>query len=146
MRPTTRTVENSEHLAALFHFLGDMPHPFTVTVSKGKKRSLDQNALCWKWAGEIAAHLGDQTANEIHAYNKLHFGVPILREHDEEFREAYDEQIKPLTYEAKLAIMAPPLDLPVTRRMKTGAMTQYLDTLVAYWRSQGVILTIPEEG
>ena len=144
MRPLRRTVETPAQLGALVHELGSMRQPFTVTVARGRGRSLDQNALAWKWAGEVAAHMGDRTANEVHALNKLHFGVPILREEDDEFRAVYDERIKPLAYEAKVALMAPPIDLPVTRRMTAPAMTRYMDAVSQHWRAQGVVLTDPE--
>lgn len=139
-----RTVYNSQGLAALYQELGCLPHPFSVTIRLGKGRSLSQNALAWKWAGEIAAHFGDRTANEVHAYNKLHHGVPIRRETDEEFRAVYDERIKPLPYEAKLALMAPPIDLPVTRDMKVKEMTLFMDAVRLEWEQRGVVLTDPE--
>lgn len=139
-----RAVYDSAGLGRLVHELGCLPQPFTVTIKVGRERSLSQNALAWKWAGEIAAHLGDQTANEIHAFNKLHHGVPIRRETDPAFAEVYDARIKPLPYEAKLALMAPPIDLPVTRDMKVKEMTRFMDAVRLHWLSQGVTLTDPE--
>lgn len=139
-----RTVYDSAGLGRLIHELGCLPHPFTVTIKTGRDRSLSQNALAWKWAGEIAAHLGDRTANEVHAHNKLHHGVPIRRETDPAFAEVYDERIKPLPYEAKLALMAPPIDLPVTRDMRVREMTRFMDAMREAWAAQGVMLTDPE--
>jgi len=139
-----RTVYDSAGLGALIHELGCLPHPFTVTIKAGRDRSLSQNALAWKWAGEIAAHFGDRTANEVHAMNKLLHGVPIRRETDPAFAEVYDERIKPLPYEAKLAIMAPPIDLPVTRDMRVKEMTRFMDAVRLYWQAQGVTLTDPD--
>jgi hypothetical protein len=139
------TVTNSKELSNLFVQLGGMPHPFTVDIRKGKGRSIDANALSWKWASEIARHVGDHTPGEIHAYNKLHFGVPIRRETDEAFREVYDERIKPLTYEAKMALMAAPIDLPVTRDMKVNEMSRFMDAVREHWMAQGVRLTDPNE-
>lgn len=139
-----RTVYNSQHLAALYAELGNLPHPFTVTIKVGRNRSIDQNALAWKWAGEIAAHFGDRTANEVHAENKLRFGVPIKRETDADFRRIYDARLKHYTYEQKLEFMAPPIDLPVTRDFKVKEMTRFLDDVRAYWTREGVYLTIPE--
>jgi hypothetical protein len=83
-----RTVESPEQLGALVYELGNMRQPFTVTVQRGKGRSLDQNALAWKWAQQIAAHFGDRTTNEVWGSMKLETGVPLLREHDPEFRES----------------------------------------------------------
>ena len=140
-----RTVFDSRQLAALVAELGNLPHPFTVSVAVGRGRSLNQNALAWKWAGEVADHFGDRTANEVHAYNKLHHGVPIRRETDPDFAEVYDARIKPLPYEDKLALMAPPIDLPVTRDLKVKDMQRFLDAVALEWTRQGVPLTIPED-
>lgn len=140
-----RAVSNPKELAWLIHELGNLPHPFSVSVAIGRRRTLNQNALAWKWAGEIAAHFGDRTANEVHAHNKLHHGVPIRRECDADFAEVYDAKIKPLPYETKLAIMAPPIDLPVTRGMKVKEMQRFLDAVALEWTGQGVTLTIPED-
>lgn len=139
-----RTVFDSQGLGALVYELGCLPHPFTVTIKTGRDRSLSQNALVWKWAGEIAAHYGDRTANEVHAYNKLHHGVPIRRETDPDFADVYDERIKPLSYEAKLALMAPPIDMPVTRDMRVKEMTRFMDAVREAWAAQGVVLADPE--
>lgn len=139
------TVTSPKELSNLYVHLGNLPQPFTVDISEGKGRSLNANALMWRWADEIARHVGDQTAGEIHAYNKLHFGIPLRRETDDGFREVYDARIKPLTYEAKLALMAAPIDLPVTRDMTVKQMSQFMDAVRLYWTEQGVRITEPEE-
>ena len=141
-----RTVESPEQLGALVYELGNMRQPFTVTVQRGKGRSMDQSALAWKWAAEIAAHFGDRTKNEIWAEMKLEIGVPLLREHDPEFREVYDKHIKPLTYEAKLALMQPPIDFPITRQMLAPVMSLFMDQVLQRWTREGVFLTKPEDG
>ena len=125
--------------------LSGMSLPLTVTAKEGKNRTLSQNALAWKWAQEIAAYFGDRAANEVHAHNKLHYGVPILRETDPDFCAVYDERIKPLTYDAKMALMAAPIDLPVTRSMKAAEMTRFMDAVRTAWTAEGVTLTDPEE-
>jgi len=139
-----RPVFDSPALDALIQELRGLPLPFTVTVREGKGRSDRQNRLMWEWAKQIAAHYGDRTANEVHAHNKLHHGVPIRRETDPAFAEVYDERIKPLPYEAKLALMAPPIDLPVTRDMRVREMTRFMDAVREAWAAQGVVLTDPE--
>ena len=75
----------------------------------------------------------------------LHFGVPILRREDPEFRAKYDENLKPLPYEVKLSCMMEPIDMPVTRRMSKDAKTEYLDEMARHWSAQGVRLTDPDE-
>jgi len=116
--------------------------PITVAWKEGIHRSTDQNALAWKWAEEISIQKGDMTAQEVHSHNKLHHGVAIRKE-DEDFRAVYDRVIRPLSYEDKLAIMAPPIDFPVTRDMGIRQMTRFLDAVRAEWVAQGVVLTLP---
>ncbi|MDX5416056.1 MAG: hypothetical protein LPK88_07020, partial [Alphaproteobacteria bacterium] len=118
--------------------------PMTFSWRQGADRSLDQNDLCWKWNAEVSQQMGDRTQEEVHAFNKLHFGVPIRRE-DAEFREVYDRVLKTLAYEDKLECMAAPLDLPVTRDMTVKQMTRFLDAVYDHWTKEGVALTVPPE-
>lgn len=121
----------------------DTDLPCTVKVTKGVKRSAEQNRLQWLWMKEASEQLGDQTAAEWQAYCKLHYGIPILREDDSEFRDAYDEIIKPLHYEQKLRAMEK--FFPVTSLMTTKQLTRYLDEVYVHFTEQGVHLTEPTE-
>lgn len=144
-RPTVfKVLTDADSIGPVLNHIQNVQPPFTVTIKRGKPRSIDQNALAWKWAGEIAAHFGDRTANEVHGFNKLHFGVPIRRETDDDFARKYDAIIKPLTYEDKLALMQPPIDLPATRDFKIAEMTRFMDAVRLHWAREGVILTDPE--
>jgi len=96
-----------------------------------------------KWMGEIAAQLGDQTAEEVRGYCKLTIGVPILRAVHEGFRERYDAIVRPLPYEQKLALMMEPLDFPVTRLFTTKQATAYLDGVHRHFSEKGIALTDP---
>lgn len=142
---TTRTIRTQGDIAGLAALLAARELPVTVTVTKGRVRTSRQNRLQRQWCNEVAAQLGDLTAEEVRGEMKLRFGVPILRAEDEAFAAAYDERVKPLPYEAKLALMMEPLDLPVTRRMTTAQLTRYLDAIHAHYSAQGVVLTQPEE-
>ena len=138
-----RFLETDADRRALIRFLEDQPLPLTVSLSKGGKRSLKQNGLQMKWLGEIAAQLGDQTAEEIRGFCKLTIGVPIMRSESPSFREQYDAIIRPLPYEHKLAMMMEPFDFKVTRLMDTKQFTTYLDGVHRYWSSKGIALTDP---
>ena len=119
--------------------------PFMCSVKQGVPRSYEQNKLQRKWMNE-AAEQGDQTAEEYRAFCKLTIGVPILKAEDDVFAAAYDEHIKPLPYEQKLALMAEPIDTPVTRRMSSKAKAAYLDAVYQYFTAQcGYVLTDPGE-
>ena len=113
---------------------------------KKHNRSEMQNRTCFMWYREIAKAKGDETATDIRAYCKLHYGVPILREDNDDFREGYDQIVRPLSYENKLKIMVEPLDLPITRIMSVDQMQRYMEDVQKYGYSFGVELTIPNEG
>lgn len=140
----TRVIKSEQDLTLLFRFLKVQKRPFTVDITKGAHRSTDQNRLQRLWLNEAAEQLGDQTPEELRGYCKLRFGVPILRAENEGFRERYDAIVRPLSYEQKLALMMEPLDLPVTRLMRTEQKTRYLDAIAQHFAEQGVRLTVPE--
>ena len=113
---------------------------------KKHNRSEMQNRTVFMWYREIAKAKGDETPTDIRAYCKLHYGVPILREDNDDFRKDYDQIVRPLSYENKLKIMVEPLDLPVTRIMSVDQMQRYMEEVQKYGYSFGVELTIPNEG
>ena len=95
-----------------------------------KKRSLDQNSLQHDWFCDLARRYPQDDAKGWKRYCKLHFGVPILRAEDEQFREFYDRHIKSFTYEDKLQAMD---YLPVSSLMTTKQMSQYLERIQQEW-------------
>lgn len=114
----------------------------TVTAKVGRKRSLNQNDISHAWYAQVANELREDTALGVKRFCKLHFGVPILRAEDEEFRAAYDGAIKgSLSYEQKLAAMD---ILPVTSRMTTIQLKQYTDAMQEHYRGR-VTLEYPKD-
>lgn len=142
---TTRYVETEQARTLAIRFLRSHPLPFTLSVTKKGKRSVEQNRLQRLWVKEAEDQLHDMRAEDYRGYCKLHFGVPILRNEDEEFRQIYDEVIRPLPYEAKLKCMMVPIDLPVTSQMNTGQNHRYLNDMYDYLTSLGVVLTEPKD-
>lgn len=137
-----RTPEDADKLAAQIKARGQFP--CTVTVTKGEPRRSRQNRLCQRWFTDIAVQLGDQTHEDVRAYCKMVFGVPILRAENEAFRLSYDRVMKHLPYEDKLeAVKA--FDLPVTRLMTVKQMTAFMDEVSQHWTPQGVRLTHPDD-
>lgn len=134
-------VETEKDRERLIRLIQGRALPFTTRLIKGVKRSLPQNRLQMQWCNEAALQ-GDHTAEEYRAYCKLHLGVPILRE-DEDFMAKYDQVIKPLPYETKLALMAEPFDFPVSRLMSTPQMKRYLDAMYQHFTGLGFRLTDP---
>ncbi len=142
---TTRVVKTEFDRKLLLRFIEQQKPPFTVNIAKGAKRSIEQNKIQRLWMSEAAQQLDGHTAEELRGYCKLHFGVPILREEDEGFREKYDRIIKPMSYEHKLECMMVPFDFPVTRLMKVKQKSLYLDTISRHFLTLGVILSQPED-
>lgn len=142
-----RIVEDKADRERLLVYLAKQEPPFTINLSTGGRRSIAQNRLIHLWMGEIAEQLPGtfESPEAVRGHCKLHFGVPILREVDETFRDHYDRVVKPLPYETKLACMMEPIALPVTSRMNTKQLSAYLDAVHREFSGQGVELTIPED-
>lgn len=134
---TTRVITTEADRNGLMLLLKARELPFTVEIVKGKRRSVEQNRLQRRLLNEIAEQTG-QTPEEARAYCKLTIGVPILRAESELFAQKYDQHIRRLPYETKLALMAEPFDFPVTRLMSTAQKTQYLDAIIRHFSAQGV--------
>ena len=141
---TTRVIKSETDRALLLRYVKGLHLPFTVDVTRGKRRSVEQNRLQRLWLNEVAEQLGDRTPEEVRGYCKLTLGVPILRAENETFRERYDAIVRPLPYEQKLQIMMEPLDMPVTRIMSTDQKTRFLDAMHRHWAEQGLVLTDPD--
>jgi hypothetical protein len=141
---TTRTVTTEAERALLVRYIGEQKLPFTVAVTKGIKRTAEQNRLQRMWINEISEQRGDMTPEEVRAECKLTLGVPILRAENERFCAEYDRVIKPLFYEEKLRLMMEPLDFPVSRLMTTAQHSKYLDAIFMHYAGKGFVLTDPE--
>ncbi|MFS7244448.1 hypothetical protein AB6880_01890 [Rahnella inusitata] len=89
------------------------------------KRSVSQNALLWKWNGEIAGQLvkaekGTFTGEQLHEY------------------------LKEIYCPAKaITVMGETRYVKSTKLLDTGEMTIYLDQLNTWARQRGIRLTIP---
>lgn len=145
MGTVNRTIQTENDRTMAARLVENRPVPFTLNITDGKHRSTAQNRLQHMWMKEIAEQRGDITPEEARAYCKLTIGIPILRAQNEAFRLRYDEILKPLSYEQKLAIMSEPLNLPVTSLMSTKQLTEYLDTIIRHFGEQGIILTMPDD-
>lgn len=142
----TRIIRTEEDRAAALTWLRSFALPCTASVVKGENRTEQQNRTQRLWINEAVEQLGEnQTPEELRGYLKLHIGVPLLREANEDFREQYDRIIRPLPYESKLAIMMLPVDFPVTRLMAASTKAKYLDEMRRYLTVElGCRLTEPD--
>lgn len=141
---TQRVVENTGDIQSIVALLRHREKPCTVSITKGKPRSTKQNKLQRLWCREAAEQLGDESAEDKRAYCKLMFGCAILYHEDEDFAQAFDDVIRPLSYENKLKAMRLPLDMPCTRLMTTAQKKRYLDAIWDHFSGLGVKLTDPD--
>lgn len=113
-----------------------------LKIVAGKKRSVEQNAVLHGWFGQVARELREDDERGVKRFCKLHYGVPILRAEDAEFREAYDRVVRPLSYESKLVAMD---ILPVTSAMTTKQLDKCMTDIQGHFRQHGVVLVYPKE-
>jgi hypothetical protein len=137
-----RLIEDERGRKLLVEHIAQQQLPFRVSIKDGRSRSLDQNALMWKWIGEIAEHRGDVTAQEVACELKLTYGIPLLCSEDEAFAAMWLVPEVTLSHEAKLKLME---FLPITSAMTMKQLSQYLDEIYRWYTMCGVKLTTPED-
>lgn len=140
---STRAIKNADDLALLKIYLEGRKRPFTVDITDGRDRSAEQNRLAFKWYGEISDQTGEDR-EDVRARCKLEIGVPIMREASDKFRATYDRLIRPLPYEDKLAAIRD-MDVPVTRLMNVGQMSEFMYIVFRRHADVGIVLTVPPD-
>ena len=139
----TRVLRSADDIEPLARLIGARTkYPMTVTITQGANRSGQQNRLAQRWYTDVSRQLEDLTHEEVRAYCKLDFGVPILRAENEAFRQSYDQTMKHLPYEDKLAAIKA-FDLPVTRLMTVKQMTAFMAEVQRHYAGQSIRLTDP---
>lgn len=115
-----------------------------VSLRPGKDRTLDQNALWFALYQRIAqmTQIGD--VEDARRHCKLHYGVQILINEDEDFRESWYSTLRHLSYEKKLALMGGcplfgPDGFPVTRLFNRAQGIAYTDRIVSEFSERGVV-------
>lgn len=129
---STHTVASEESRQQVVHDITARALPFTVYIEKGQKRSTRQERTHRMWMKELAGQ-GDMTAEEYRGFNKLWFGIRLMKYQSERWAEAYDRIVKPMDYNQKLSLMMEPISYPLTSLMKTKTFTQYLNDVYQYW-------------
>jgi hypothetical protein len=116
--------------------------PFRIRIIDGRDRSAEQNALMWKWAREISSYTG-YTPEEVQARWKGNFGIPLLCEDSEKYRELYGRI--PWKEGSTESIYLMLEFLPVTSEMNVAQMTRFLDMVHSYHSQLGHKLTEPSD-
>lgn len=114
-----------------------------VSLRPGKDRTLDQNALWFALYERIAQMIQIGDTEDARRYCKLHFGVPIMRAADADFRDGWNRMFLHLEYEQKLELMGPcsifgPDGFPVTRLFNRAQGIAYTDRIVEEFTGRGV--------
>ncbi|MFH6564912.1 hypothetical protein [Pseudomonas kulmbachensis] len=117
-----------------------------VSLRPGKDRTLDQNALWFGMYKRISGMTQIGDIEDARRYCKLHFGVQILLNEDEDFRAAWYRTMRHLSYEEKLDLMGEnalfgPDGFPVTRLFNRSQGVAYTDRIAAEFTSKGVVFT-----
>ena len=101
----------------------DLSKPWAVTVEPHKeRRSLNANALYWKWIGIIAEETGNDP-DTVHEAFKQKFLIP-----------------------EEISFMGEKVLYRSTARLDTGRMTDYMNQVYATATSElGILLPVPED-
>jgi hypothetical protein len=121
-------------------FLAAQPLPVTVTMIKGARRSLPQNATASKWYAEIAAETGD-TPIAVKALCKHQFGLMIMQAENPAWVAEWEPLYAPLDYPRRLKLFEV---IPLTSKFTTRQMAAYMDAVQKTYTAQGIRLTDPE--
>ena len=120
-----------------------------VTLTTGRDRSLEQNAMWFAMYKRVSETLGEGTAEDIghwRAYCKLRCGVPILMVHSEDFRNRWKTLVLDnpalLGWHQQLALMSDKMfgvdGFPVTRIFTTKMGAEYTESVARHFTPQGV--------
>lgn len=114
-----------------------------VSLRPGKDRTLDQNALWFAMYQRIAEMTQIGEPADARKYCKLHHGVQILLNTDEEFCSAWYRTMRHLSYEEKLDMMGDcklfgPDGFPVTSLFNRAQGVAYTERVVADFTAKGV--------
>lgn len=122
-------VTDAASLVALYTRLGDMPHPFNVTVKHGEAnlRGKSQNGLFHAWMGQIAKATHD-TPSEVKADCHIRWGIPIFRAEDDEYAAFIERALGGLN-RGKVKVMIEAGYVPCTSLMTKALLSKYMNAV-----------------
>jgi len=141
-----RMIANSQE--SLQRALGDIRQEWArsrylrIEVRAGRSRSLKQNNHSHAWYEQLARELPEFDALRWKCFCKLHFGVPLMRAEESDFREMYDLKLKGFPYETKLLLME---WVPVTSLMTKKQLQTYETAMQTHFLEHGVSLEYPND-
>lgn len=139
---TQRFVTTEKQREAAAQAVATHALPFTLAIAKGAKRTAQQNHYIHLVFASVAAQRG-MTPSEMKAQCNREYGVKILRRDDPDFCAVWDYMFEPLPYEKQLVAMRR-LDIPVTRKMNTKQLAEYIDGMTRDLARDGISYPDPE--
>lgn len=136
----SRIIRNEDDLRDFTRFLGAFGLPFTVTITKGVRRSNPQNATFHLWLGQIAAEFG-MSQGEAKAECKLRFGLPIMERDNPDWVAKWQPLYGPLSYAQRLLLFEA---IPLTRLLRVPQMSEFMNAMQREYRGMGVHLVDPD--
>ena len=134
----TTLTECKDKLSKLF--IDNPQGKYRLTLTKWtKKRSISMNRQQHLWYNQIAKHFGDQSPNEVKAFCKHTFGIPILLLDDPE-GEKLEFLLHKLDYykyslENQLKLVS---CLEITSKFNTAQAKEYCDNMIFYFNDNGI--------
>lgn len=133
----------SEAVTKITHMFRESKY-VKLTMSKGKDRTLEQNALWFAMYKRVAEMTEIGEIEDARSYCKLHIGVRILLRDSEEFRDTWNRLFLHWSYEDKLALMGPhpvvgPEGLPVTRLFNRAQGIEYTNRITDEFTRRSVV-------
>lgn len=138
----SRIIRAPSELDGWMRFLSLRKFPMTVSVIAGAKRTLPQNATVHMWFADVSNQLGDSSEAEVKADCNATYGIPILRRDNPEWAEEF-AALEHLNHEA-LRKLIRVLDVPITRKMTSKQLTEYMDQMRRDYAEAGIVLRDPD--
>ena len=120
------------------------PRMEVIIQQKKAKRSLDQNALYWKWV-TIVAGVYHNSKEHQHEEFKLRFLVPIFIRDDEQYADMVSKvkKVKAQSNELYKEIRAHVIRLTSTRDTNTKQMAEYMEEIELFAQDLNINLPAP---
>ena len=140
---TLKSQELKDRAVAIIEALSFEPLHEVVIREHKKDRSLEQNALYWKWLTIIGEELG-YSKEEAHMVYKERYLVNIFSRDDIEYA-AMIGNIKLVGGAKGVSIMNKIIDMTSTVDASVKQMTEYLNSIALHAQELGIHLPFPED-
>lgn len=140
---TTRHAITPDEAKGIATWVEGLELPFTLTVTEGKVRSLNANALFHKWLAVIAHFKGDRTPTDVKGEMHRKHGLSI-RLRNPQFAWVWDKTGAHLPYEKQCSVLASGV-FSISSGMTTKELKEYMDAIEQDCAEQGISLPQPED-